>query len=182
MLVSTFHLGTIYIGVDILLVREINRSMEYTPIPGAPNYIRGMLNIRGRIITLFDLKKRFSWSQEERKRLEGTAKGESVERKQYNVIMKTHHEVMRISRRLADTQCTWEDPVGLVVDRLGDVRNVSDDHILPPPANLKGISAPFIRGVVRVEKELLVILNVAKIFGTDGTSAEATTDVALRAH
>ncbi|MEO5363664.1 MAG: chemotaxis protein CheW [Magnetococcus sp. DMHC-8] len=179
MLVSTFHLGNIYIGVDILLVREINRSMEYTPIPGSPNYIRGMLNIRGRIITLFDLKRRFAWSKEELTRHDGKDKQPGGEpKKQYNVIMKTHHEVMRINRRLADTQCTWEDPVGLVVDRLGDVRNVSDDHILPPPANLKGISAPFIRGVVRIEKELLVILNVAKIFGVDehagaGAAADA---------
>jgi purine-binding chemotaxis protein CheW len=171
MLVSTFHLGNIYIGVDILLVREINRSMEYTPIPGSPNYIRGMLNIRGRIITLFDLKRRFSWTREEVARQEG-----KEPLKQYNVIMKTHHEVMRISRRLADTQCTWEDPVGLVVDRLGDVRNVPDDHILPPPANLKGISAPFIRGVVRIEKELLVILNVAKIFGTDEHPSASAVD------
>ncbi len=168
MLVSTFHLGSIYIGVDILLVREINRSMEYTPIPGSPDYIRGMLNIRGRIITLFDLKRRFSWSKEELARQDGKEKKPGSEpKKQYNVIMKTHHEVVRISRKLADTQCTWEDPVGLVVDRLGDVRNVSDDHILPPPANLRGISAPFIRGVVRIEKDLLVILNIAKIFGAD---------------
>ncbi|MBF0399898.1 MAG: chemotaxis protein CheW [Magnetococcales bacterium] len=182
MLVSTFHLGTICIGVDILLVREINRSMEFSPIPGAPNYILGMLNIRGRIITLFDLKKRFSWSQEERKRQDGTGKESPGEpRKQYNVIMKSHNEVMRISRRLADSQCTWEDPVGLVVDRLGDVRQVSDDHILPPPANLKGIAAPFIRGVVRVDKELLVILNVAKIFGSDGMSGDQAGDTTAQA-
>ncbi|MEO5348241.1 MAG: chemotaxis protein CheW [Magnetococcus sp. YQC-3] len=127
MLVSTFHLGNIYIGVDILLVREINRSMEYTPIPGSPSYVRGMLNIRGRIITLFDLKRRFSWAQEE------VVNPDAEPKKQYNVIMKTQPEVMRINRRLAETQCTWEDPVGLVVDRLGDVRNVPDDHILPPP-------------------------------------------------
>ena len=184
MLVSTFHLGSIYIGVDILLVREINRSSEFTPIPGAQNYIRGMLNIRGRIITLFDLKKRFSWSAEEQAKQSGPHRESSTEpHKQYNVIMKTHQEVMRINRRLADTQCTWEDPVGLVVDRLGDVRSVGDDHILPPPANLKGISAPFIRGVVRVEKELLVILNVAKIFSTEGSgSGDGTADGQLRAH
>lgn len=165
MLVSTFHLGKVYIGVDILLVREINRSLEYTPIPGSPIYIRGMLNIRGRIITLFDLKRRFSWSESSIR--PESAEGKPDAKKQYNVIMKTHHEVMRINRRLADTQCTWEDPVGLVVDRLGDVRNVPDDQILPPPANLKGIAAPFIRGVVRADGEFLVILNVAKIFGVD---------------
>lgn len=170
MLVSTFHLGKVYIGVDILLVREINRSMEYTPIPGSQPYIRGMLNIRGRIITLFDLKRRFSWSSDSSSANRSDnkeGKPATEPKKQYNVIMKTHHEVMRINRRLADTQCTWEDPVGLVVDRLGDVRNVPDEQILPAPANLKGIATPFIRGVVRVDGEFLVILNVAKIFGVD---------------
>ena len=58
MLVSVFRLGDIYLGINIVLIREINRSSDCTPVPGSQDYIRGLLNIRGRVITLFDLKRR----------------------------------------------------------------------------------------------------------------------------
>jgi purine-binding chemotaxis protein CheW len=158
MLVSTFTLGELYLGINIILVREINRSMECTPVPGSQDYIRGMLNIRGRVISLFDLKRRLGWSEEE-----------VVDKdiKQYNVIMKTHAEVIKINPTLAGTQCPWEDPVGLAVDQLGDVREIVDDNILPPPANLRGIAADFVHGVVEFEKNLLIIIDVAMVLGLD---------------
>lgn len=158
MLVSTFTLGDLYLGIDIILVREINRSMECTPVPGSPDYIRGMLNIRGRVITLFDLKLRLGWSDSTE------APGAAV--KQYNVIMKTHGEVIKINPALAD-KCSWEDPVGLAVDQLGDVRDIVDDNILPTPANLRGISADFVHGVVEFKRNLLIILDVATVLGRD---------------
>lgn len=156
MLVSTFTLGDLYLGINIILVREINRSMECTPVPGAPDYIRGMLNIRGRVITLFDLKRRLGWSH-------GSKEGSGV--RQYNVIMKTHSEALKIDSELALKSCPWDDPVGLAVDQLGDVRDIVDDNIFPPPANLRGISADFIYGVVEFKKNLLIILDVAAVLG-----------------
>ena len=156
MLVSTFTLGELYLGINIILVREINRSIGCTPVPGAPDYIRGMLNIRGRVITLFDLKRRLGWSSNAKV---------LTNAKQYNVIMKTHSETMKIDQRLARKSCPWEDPVGLAVDQLGDVRDIVDDNIFPPPANLRGISADFIHGVVEFKHNLLVILDVAAVLG-----------------
>ncbi len=156
MLVSTFTLGDLYLGINILLVREINRSMECTPVPGSPDYIRGMLNIRGRVITLFDLKTRLCWSKQETS---------DAKVKQYNVIMKTRDEVLKIDHDLALSKCPWEDPVGLAVDQLGDVRDIVDDNILPPPANLTGIAADFVHGVVEFERNLLIILDVATVLG-----------------
>lgn len=169
MLVSTFNLGKLYLGIDIILVREISPSMDYMPIPGAPDYLRGMLNIRGRVITLFDLEKRLGWARTPPKSNKGTNKGV---RKQFNVIMKTHAEVACIDREIADTQCVWEDPVGLVVDRLGDVREIPDDNIMPAPANLKGISVDFVHGVVGFEQDLLIILKVASVFGFNRSGSE----------
>lgn len=157
MLISTFTLGDLYLGINIILVREINRSMECTPVPGAPDYIRGMLNIRGRVITLFDLKRRLGWSSH--------AAVAAPKIKQYNVIMKTRSETMKIDKKLADKSCPWEDPVGLAVDQLGDVRDIVDDNIFPPPANLRGISADFIHGVVEFKQNLLIILDVATVLG-----------------
>ncbi|MBF0623814.1 MAG: chemotaxis protein CheW [Magnetococcales bacterium] len=163
MLVSTFTLGELYLGIEILLVREINRSMECTPVPGSPDYIRGMLNIRGRVITLFDLRRRLGWSDKH--------DATTNKRKQYNVIMKTRSEVIQINRQIGEARCPWQDPVGLVVDQLGDVLEISDDNIQPPPANLRGIAAQFVRGVVEFDRSLLVILDVAKVLGVDAKAA-----------
>jgi purine-binding chemotaxis protein CheW len=161
MLVSTFILGDFHLGIEIVLIREINRSEIITPIPGAPAFIKGMLNIRGKIITLYDLKRRLGWADAG---VISDDKGKQI--KPFNVILKTQDEVMRIDKG-ATEKCTWEDPVGLMVDRLGDVRELSDASIQPAPANLKGISADFVEGVVEFDNNLLVILNMSSVFGIE---------------
>ncbi|MBF0446309.1 MAG: purine-binding chemotaxis protein CheW [Magnetococcales bacterium] len=167
MLVSTFILGDFHLGIDIILIREINRSMVVTPIPGAPPFIRGMLNIRGKIITLYDLKQRLGWEDTESK-IKGQD-GQPI--RPFNVILKTHDEVLRLNKASAD-KCQWEDPVGMMVDKLGDVHELSREEIMPAPANLKGISADFVEGVVEFKDNLLVLLNMASIFGTDSHEDE----------
>lgn len=171
MLVSTFTLGDLYLGIDIILVREINRSLECTPVPGAPEFIRGMLNIRGRVITLFNLKRRLAWNQANERTIKSTDTSSKKKHKQYNVILKTNPEVQQISQEVAKNKCPWADPVGLIVDELGDVREIADDAILPAPANLKGISADFVHGVVEIQNNLLIILNVAAVLGMEEKAA-----------
>jgi len=158
MLVSIFRLGDIYLGINIVLIREINRSSNCTPVPGCEDYIRGMLNIRGRVITLFDLKRRLGWSDDSHADVAGKRKG-------YNVILKTHDEVQVIDGETAEHQCTWEDPVGLTVDELDDVTEIDEDSILPPPANLEGMSADFVQGVVEQQERLLILLDVKHTLG-----------------
>jgi len=160
MLVSIFRLGDIYLGINIVLIREINRSSDCTPAPGSQDYIRGMLNIRGRVITLFDLKRRLGWIDDEE------AGESSLNRKSYNVILKTRSEVQAIDSQMAEQHCTWEDPVGLTVDELGDVMEIDEESVLPPPANLEGISADFVQGVVEQKDRLLILLDVKHTLGT----------------
>lgn len=157
MLVSIFRLGDIFLGINIVLIREINRSTEYTPVPGSQDYIRGLLNIRGRVITLFDLKRRLGWSEKAE---------EAAEKQSYNVILKTRSEVKAIDSQIAEHQCTWEDPIGLTVDELGDVMEIDKESVLPPPANLEGISADFVQGVVEQKDRLLILLDVKHTLGT----------------
>jgi len=160
MLVSIFRLGDIYLGINIVLIREINRSSHCTPVPGSQDYIRGLLNIRGRVITLFDLKRRLGWSCENAGEEAGVSKG-------YNVILKTRNEVQAIDGRMAEHQCDWEDPVGLTVDELGDVMEIDEESVLPPPANLEGISAGFVQGVVEQQDRLLILLDVKNTLGIE---------------
>lgn len=159
MLVSVFRLGEIYLGINIVLIREINRSSECTPVPGSKDYIRGMLNIRGRVITLFDLKRRLGWADEP------GPNQETVTKQDYNVILKTRTEVQAIDSQIAELHCNWEDPVGLTVDELGDVLEIDKESILPRPANLTTISAGFVQGVVEQKDRLLILLDVRHTLG-----------------
>ena len=159
MLVSIFRLGDIHLGIDIVLIREINRSSECTPVPGSRDYIRGMLNIRGRVITLFDLKRRLGWT--------GESDPEAAAGNGYNVILKTRSEVQAIDGQMAERQCNWEDPVGLTVDKLGDVTEIDKDSVLPPPANLKDLSSDFVNGVVEQDERLLILIDVKSILGVE---------------
>ncbi len=160
MLVSIFRLGDIYLGINIVLIREINRSSECTPVPGSQDYIRGMLNIRGRVITLFDLKHRLGWTGDADPEEPAGGNG-------YNVILKTRSEVQAIDGQIAEHHCNWEDPVGLTVDELGDVMEIDKDSVLPPPANLKELSSNFVNGVVEQDERLLILIDVKSILGVD---------------
>ncbi|MBF0444875.1 MAG: chemotaxis protein CheW [Magnetococcales bacterium] len=180
MLVCTFSLGELYLGIDIVLVREINQSLGYTSVPGAPDHIRGMLNIRGSVITMFNLKQRLNMVkyeqnnvQDNSESIDGEDDGKSQENKkqqQFNIILRTKSEVTRINRSIAQEDCSWDDPVGLVVDRLGDVQKIDDHAIQVAPANLQGISSVFVRGVVEMDNKLLLILNVGSIFNENDES------------
>jgi purine-binding chemotaxis protein CheW len=128
----TFRIDEYLAGIDILRVREINRLVDITPVQHAPDYIRGLINLRGQTVTVFDLGIRLGLAP--RKITEET----------HNIIIKS-------------------DSVGLLVDCIGDVVEAKSDEIKTPPANLGGITRKFIESVVKLEKELMIVLSSEKI-------------------
>ena len=128
----TFRIDRHLLGLDVLGVREINRVVDMTPVPRAPEHVRGLVNLRGQIVTVFDLGARLGLGA----RLIGGAT--------HNVILKS-------------------DAVGLLVDAIGEVIQAEVEDIEAPPANVGGIEGEFINGVVKLEKELLVVLSAEKL-------------------
>ncbi len=128
---ATFYVGDLHLGADILQVEEINRHLELTPVPQAPECVRGVINLRGEVVTVVDLRTILGLE-----RIEITPKNR-------NVIVNSKGE-----------------QIGLLVDRIGDVVNASTDQIEPPPANLSGVDGRFFRGVYKLDGELLVILDI----------------------
>lgn len=136
--VLTFYLNETLFGIDITLVKEINRNIEYTPVPDARPYIVGLLNMRGQIVTLFNLQKLMDYESE------------SEKLKNSCIILKT----------------LPNDPnqIGFLIDRLGDVEDINVNECEAPPANVGGIDGEYINGVVKLKTELLLILEPEKIF------------------
>lgn len=152
-LFTTFYIGETFFGIEILQVKEINNLNRYTFVPDCPDYIIGLLNLRGQIITIFDLAKRIGLSK--------TEQGKNTR----NVILKTDDETRKHRDDKLLKQRLGNDPVGFMVDRVGDVVEIKDEQIVKAPANITDIAKEFISGVVELEKELLIILNLAEVVG-----------------
>ena len=148
---ATFTLNDHLFGIDILLVREINKQLDVTNVPKAPNYIRGLINLRGQIVTILDLACRLG--------LDKDKLGSS-----FNIILKTEAELESL-RKTEDRSdlSSCPDKVGLLVDKIQDVITVEESTINPPPANRGKLDGRYLSGVVHFNQQLISILAVDKI-------------------
>ncbi|MEQ9823271.1 MAG: chemotaxis protein CheW [Puniceicoccaceae bacterium] len=151
----TFYLGQHLFGISILLVREINQNLDITPVSKVPKYIRGVLNLRGQVVTVMDLAKRLSFDG-----AEGSQDASCI-------VLKTNTEIdsSDISHSLDDR--TLADKVGLYVDRIGDVLNIASKEIIRTPTRDSKLDKRFIKGVVRLNDQLLILLNLKEVLNPE---------------
>ncbi|MBN2022135.1 MAG: purine-binding chemotaxis protein CheW [Pirellulales bacterium] len=138
---ATFYVGDLLIGVNILQVEEINRHVTLTPVPHAPECVRGVINLRGEVVTVMDLRT-----------ILGLPRGE-VTATTRNVVVNSRGE-----------------QIGLLVDRIADVVKAQGDNIEAPPANVGGVQGRFFKGVVKLDTELMVILDVDAALTSDAAA------------
>lgn len=125
-------------GVDILNVQEIIRPVDITRVPNAPAFVEGVINLRGRIVPVVDLRKRFNMSQRERD-------------KNSRII------VVELDDKI----------VGFMVDAVREVLRVDTNVIEPPPELAIGIDAGYITGVAKLEDRLLILLDLERILSEE---------------
>ncbi|MDQ7040275.1 MAG: chemotaxis protein CheW [Rhodothermus sp.] len=125
-------------GVDILNVQEIIRPVDITRVPNAPAFVEGVINLRGRIVPVVDLRKRFNLPQRERD-------------KNSRII------VVELGDKI----------VGFMVDAVREVLRVDASVIEPPPELAIGIDAHYITGVAKLEDRLLILLDLERILSEE---------------
>jgi len=133
----TFKLGTEEFGVDILKVQEINKMMNITKIPNAPTFIEGVINLRGKIIPIVDLRKRLGFRDHP-----------------YN--KSTRIIVVELDGLV----------LGFIVDSVSEVLRISGNTIEPPPSMVAGIESEYIEGVGKLDDRLLILLELKKVFSS----------------
>jgi purine-binding chemotaxis protein CheW len=133
---TTFNIGEMCCGIDILKVQEIKKLTQVTPVPLAPEYVKGIMNLRGRIITVLDVGKRLGQPSK------------CASRHQINIIVRFENEF-----------------IGLLVDSIGDVFRTEAGSIEKQPANVSGIRGQYFEGILKTEKQLITILNLAAVLG-----------------
>lgn len=141
---ASFQVGDLLLGIDIRQVQEINRNLQITPVPHAPTAVCGVINLRGEVVTVIDLRTVLGLDKLECTR--GTR----------NVILKHANE-----------------QIGLVVDSVAEVITCQADEIDPLPENLGGRESVCFSGVYKLPHGLLVVLNVAETLASLGETAAA---------
>lgn len=141
----TFNLDAEEFAVDILKVQEIIRMVEITKVPKMPHYMEGVINLRGKVISVVNLRKRFN-------------KAPAEETKDTRIVVVNFNGTT----------------VGLLVDSVSEVLRVSENVVEPPPPVMEGgMETEYIKSVGRLEDRLLILLDLEKVFVSEGTLAMA---------
>ena len=131
---ASFYVGKSLCGMDILKVQEINKLIEMTRVPQAPEYVLGILNLRGEIVTIVDLGKKLG------------LKSTEMTDKTRNIIVNSNGE-----------------HIGLMVEQISDVIHAEWEKVEAPPANIGGVQGKYFTGVFKTEDRLIGILDVEKV-------------------
>ena len=132
--VVSFHLGSEEYGVDISQVQEIIRMVEITHVPRAPRFMEGVINLRGQLIPIIDLRTRFS-------------------------MPRTEHTK---STRIVVTEI-GSKKVGIIVDAVSEVINIPIEQVEDAPDMIAGVGTEYIQGVGKVADRLIILLDLTMV-------------------
>jgi purine-binding chemotaxis protein CheW len=142
----TFRIGNELFGVPIATVQEIVRVPAITRIPQAPEFVEGVINLRGRVITVVDMRKRLSQARV---------------RDQEHWARKSRILVIETTGRL----------VGVIVDEVAEVLKLASDRVEQAAPLVAGLSNQYITGVGKLEDRLLILLDIEKILTANQLAA-----------
>lgn len=131
----TFTINEEEYGTPILTVQEIRGWMKTTPLPNTPEYVRGVTNLRGNIVPVFDLRTRFS--------------GILTEVTERHVVI-----MVEIDGRI----------IGLLVDAISDILTIDEAQIQPPPTSNMTVDTQYLDGLVTSGDRMVALININKLF------------------
>lgn len=137
----TFALEDEDYGIEILKVREIIGVMEITPVPQVPVFVKGVINLRGKVIPVLDLRLKFGMD-------------EIAYTEETCIIVVSLDNVF----------------VGLIIDRVNEVLDIAEKFIEPAPKMGSSINAEYLSGIGKVSDTVKLLLNIEKVLGDDLSS------------
>ena len=138
----SFKMGDETYGIEITKIREIILMGQITQVPETPHHVKGLINLRSTVIPVIDLRARF-----------GLAEGEMTD--------ESRIVVLNVGSRT----------IGIVVDAVREVLRVSGDQISEAPSTVASLGNKYMTGLVRLEEQLLILLDVDQLFGEEEGAA-----------
>lgn len=138
----TFSIGEEEFGVNILKVQEIIRTMEITKVPRAPDFVEGVINLRGKVIPIIDLRRRFGLAPR------GHDKNTRI------IVIEINNII-----------------VGFVVDAVSEVLRIPASTVEPPPPVVAGVESDYVSGVGKLQDRLLIMLDLDKLLSSEDMEA-----------
>lgn len=136
--ISCFYVGSALCGIDINVIQEMNKQMTMTRVPQSPAHVLGIMNLRGRIVTIIDLGRKL-----------GLSPSKTTE----------NSRIIIVNSR--------DENIGLLVDKITDVVNAKWEEMEPTPSNIKGLKGKYFQGVLKASKELIAVLDVEEVLSED---------------
>ena len=130
---ATFYVRNLFFGIDVLHVQEVLRHQQMTCVPLAPGVIEGLINLRGQLVTAIDMRRRLELPSDE------------ADKTSMNIVVRTQ-----------------DGAVSLLVDEIGDVLEVDSESFERPPDNLAASARELIRGVYKLNEQLLLVLDTER--------------------
>lgn len=154
----SFYLEDRLFGLDIRVVKEIYPQVKLTPVPRTPSQLRGLVNIRGQVVLVMDIAVIFG------------RECRPISDESHIIILKTAAELANVPGLDPSVvqEAYGERPIGFVIDRVGDVVNVSQSEVEPPPPHLAECNARFVKAVLDQGDRLQLILKVDEVLGASG--------------
>lgn len=137
----TFLLGGLFLGIEVRNVQEVIRAQQMTRVPLAPRAVRGLINLRGQIVTAIDLRQRLGLPERD------------ANRPPMNVVVRTD-----------------DGAVSLLVDEIGDVLETDEAQHESPPETLAASARELIRGIYKLPDRLLLILDTEKVLALESAA------------
>jgi purine-binding chemotaxis protein CheW len=142
----TFALGAEEYGLPVLKVREIIKMMSITSVPQVPDHVRGVINLRGKVIPVIDLRVKFGFAPRD-------------------YTARTCIIVVEVAMAQARTL------IGIIVDHVSEVLNISADEIGPVPEFGHGVETSNMQGIATVKGQVKVLVDLDCVLGSDGSAA-----------
>jgi len=133
-----FRVDKLLCGLNIKSVQEINKNFDLTVVNQSSDFVRGIVNLRGQIVTIIDLRKKME------------LESKNIDSKMKNIIVRFGDEL-----------------IGLLVDEVDDIISGNRDEILPNPPHLTGKIGTYFSGVYKVADELVGVLDIGKILNKE---------------
>lgn len=133
-----FELANEFYGINIAMVESIIKMQAITQLPQTPSYVKGVTNLRGSVLPVIDLRTRFALETNE-------------DTKQTRIMIVTMGNIK----------------AGIIVDAVSEVLRVSDDTVEPLPPMINSVDSAFLKGIVRLENRLIIMLELNKVLNLD---------------